>query len=185
MKDYNLYQLSGLNQRKLIEIAKLSSDKFNHLYGGFDHSTKYYYLYNFFTIASCNNDTYMLYLETLKAIKKHFYTQNIDSKNTWLQMWMNIHTQTNVLTSHSHNFPIHGYISLTNHNTDTVFTDGHCGNEIYRIQNKPLQMYIGPGYRHHHVEINEDFDGERITLGFDLQLENTMTDNFSFIPIIL
>jgi hypothetical protein len=31
----------------------------------------------------------------------------------------------------------------------------------------------------------EPFDGERITLGFDIEINNTISDNFSFIPITL
>ena len=53
------------------------------------------------------------------------------------------------------------------------------------MENKPLQVYIGPGRMHHHVEVKEDFDDERITLGFDLQLSDTISENFSFIPIQL
>jgi hypothetical protein len=127
----------------------------------------------------------MLYLEVVKAVKNFFQLHNISSDSVWLQTWMNIHKETEVLKSHSHDYPIHGYISLTNHNTDTVFTDGHDGKEIYRIENKPLQLYLGPGYRHHHIEVRESYSDERITLGFDIQLDDVITENFSFIPIVL
>ena len=121
--DYQLYELVGLNQKSLIDHIKVSRDKFNHLYGGFEHATKYYYLYNFFTISSCNQDVYLLYLKLLKCIKQYFDFKSINASQVWMQTWMNIHTENNVLTSHSHAYPIHGYLSLSNHDTDTVFTD--------------------------------------------------------------
>ena len=183
--DYQLYELVGLNQKSLIDHIKVSRDKFNHLYGGFEHATKYYYLYNFFTITSCNQDVYLLYLKLLKCIKQYFDFKSINASQVWMQTWMNIHTENNVLTSHSHAYPIHGYLSLSNHDTDTVFTDGHDGNELYRINNKPFQLYIGPGYRHHHVVVNQNFSDERITLGFDIEINDTITENFSFIPLVL
>lgn len=179
MNDYKLYQLN-VDQNKLIEYVKISRDKFNYLYRGFEHATKFYYLYNFFTIASCNSTVYELYLQLLNCFRDY----GVES-SAWMQCWMNIHKQDQVLTSHSHDYPIHGYVSLSSHNTSTVFTDSHNGTELYRIDNKPMQVYIGPGHRHHHVVVNQSYDDERITLGFDLQLSDTITENFSFIPIVL
>ena len=75
--------------------------------------------------------------------------------------------------------------TLTNHKSDTVFTDGENGSELWRIENKPLQVYLGPGRIYHHVEVKEDYDDERITLGFDVQMKDMISDNFSFIPIAL
>jgi len=178
MNDYKLYQIEGLDQDELIWHIKMSRDKFNHIYRGIlEHDTSFYYLYNFFTIAACNHHIYELYNEMVKCMRDY------NSDASWFQCWMNIHHQDEVLKSHSHGYPIHGYFSLTNHNTSKIFTDGHDGNEIYRIDNKPMQIYIGPGYRHHHVVVNEPYDDERITLGFDIQLEDAIVENFSFIPI--
>jgi hypothetical protein len=56
---------------------------------------------------------------------------------------------------------------------------------MYEVQNEPGQIYLGPGHRYHHVRVDEDYDNERITLGFDLQDSNMISENFSFIPIIL
>lgn len=186
MKDYQIYNLPRtLNQSELIEYSKMSKDKFNHLYRGFEHSTQFYYLYNFFTIASCNSQVYNLYQELLKCIRHYFNLYDIEKNNVWLQSWMNIHKSEEVLKSHSHDYPIHGYISLSSHVTDTVFTDDYNGSELYRVRNNPMQVYIGPGHRHHHVSIVEPYDDERVTIGFDIQNFNTVTDNFSFIPIVL
>lgn len=187
MKDYQIYNIGSenINQSKLIDYVNLSVDKFNHLYGGMDHATKYYYLYNFFSIASCNYDVYQLYLSLVDCIRHYFNFYEIEKNQVWIQSWMNVHKQDEVLKSHSHAYPYHGYITLTNQNTHTVFTDDYEGEELYRIVNFPLQIYIGPGYRHHHVSVMKPFDGERITLGFDIEINNTISDNFSFIPITL
>lgn len=181
--DYKLYNINTgeIDQKELLNYVQMSVAKFNHLYGGIDHATEFYYLYNFFSIASCNKNVYRLYLSLVNCIRDFIGKQD----NVWLQTWMNVHRQSDVLKSHSHAYPYHGYISLSSHNTHTVFTDGHDGKEIYRVENLPLQVYIGPGYRHHHVEVIDDYDDERITLGFDLQLTDTISENFSFIPIVL
>lgn len=183
MKDYQIYTLTDINQSELLDYVQMSKAKFEHLYRGFDHSTDFYYLYNFFTISSCNSEVYKLYLKMVKCIRHYFDLYEISKDNVWIQTWMNIHKESEVLKSHSHDYPIHGYLSLSNHITDTVFTDN--GRELYTIKNEPLQLYIGPGHRHHHVSVVESYTDERITLGFDIQNFNVVTDNFSFIPIVL
>ena len=102
-----------------------------------------------------------------------------------MQMWMNIHDKDQVLKSHSHDFPYHGYFSLTPQNTDTVFQDKINGKELYRIKNSPYQVYIGVGSRPHYVDVLEDYTDKRITFGFDIQTNELVTGNFSFIPIVL
>lgn len=181
--DYKLYDISDrdIDQSDLLNYVQMSVAKFNHLYGGLTHATEFYYLYNFFTVASCNRNVYKLYLSLVDSIRDYLGKQD----NVWMQTWMNVHRESEVLKSHSHEYAYHGYVSLSSHNTNTVFTDGEDGNEMYKIRNLPMQIYIGPGYRHHHVEVIDSFDDERITLGFDLQLTDTVTENFSFIPVVL
>lgn len=179
MTDYKLYQID-VNLSELTEYIKLSNSKFYHLFGR-NNSTDFYYMYNFFSIASCNEHVYKLYKELLRCIRD--YTTPKD--NLWMQSWINLHRKDEVLKSHSHDFPIHGYITITDQKTTTVFTDSQNGNIMYEVQNKPGQIYLGPGYRYHHVRVDEDYDDERITLGVDLQDSNMISENFSFIPIIL
>jgi hypothetical protein len=179
MNDYKTYKID-IEVKELTDYIKLSNNKFHHIFGR-NNSTDYYYMYNFFSIASCNQHVYKLYTELLRCIRDYTTTHD----QLWLQSWINLHTKDQVLQSHSHDFPIHGYISITDHKTTTVFTDSHNGNIMYEIQNQPGQIYIGPGFRYHHVRVDEDFDDERITLGFDLQTSNMISENFSFIPIVL
>ena len=39
--------------------------------------------------------------------------------------------------------------------------------------------------RHHYVDVLEDYTDKRITFGFDIQTDDLVTGNFSFIPIAL
>ena len=52
--------------------------------------------------------------------------------------------------------------SIDPKNTRTVF-------EGYDIKNEVGNIYIGPGYRKHKVEVDEHFDQPRITLGYDIE----------------
>lgn len=186
MTDYKLYQINpDVNHEKLVKYVDMSKSKFEHLFDDKTHNTGFYYLYNFFSIASCNKDVYKLYLAIVDCIRDYFEENNISKESVWMQMWMNIHSKEEVLQSHSHDFPYHGYFSLTPQNTDTVFQDGLHGKELYRIKNKPYQVYFGPGFRHHYVDVLEDYTDKRITFGFDVQTKDMVTGNFSFIPIAL
>ena len=82
-----------------------------------------------------------------------------------------------VLKWHTHEWPIHGYISIRPHKTRTVFEDHKVINEVGNI-------YIGPGHQYHKVEVDEDFDTPRITIGFDLLTEDCyhLNSNLGLMP---
>jgi hypothetical protein len=65
------------------------------------------------------------------------------------------------LSWHTHFSRWHGYVSIDPKKTKTVFRNYEINNEIGNI-------YFGPGESQHAVEILEDYDGERITIGFDV-----------------
>ena len=73
----------------------------------------------------------------------------------------------------------HGYISIDPKNTKTIFEDGTV------INNKVGNIYIGPCNLKHKVEVNEPYEDERITLGFDVINSDfkKQNDKISFIPI--
>jgi hypothetical protein len=80
---------------------------------------------------------------------------------------------------------MHGFISIEPQDTKTIFYDNYEDKEsIYHINNKVGNIYIGDGNKWHEVISNNDFDGDRITLGFDVMTRNSATKNFGFIPII-
>ena len=96
----------------------------------------------------------------------------------WFQSWLNFHKPDQVLDWHDHNWPYHGYISIDPKGTRTVFKD-------YEVKNEIGNIYIGPGHRRHKVEVDEVYDGPRITLGFDIHTEPSKPfDQWSLLPLI-
>ena len=55
----------------------------------------------------------------------------------------------------------------------------------YEIENRPGQIYFGPGWRPHKVQVNEEFDRPRLTLGFDISFQGDIPDSqFSLHPLL-
>ena len=146
-------------------------------------STWTYDRYNIFTLTSPSSAFYRVYKEVRDLVRG----QLGDTRELWIQSWINYHSYGELLTRHHHNFEFHGYISIDPKNTKTVFDD-------YEIVNKPGQIYFGPGHRFHSVEALEPFEGKRVTLGFDIYttpqnslvldyIEKPLSNN-SFIPLL-
>lgn len=180
------------NLENIKTITQLGVDKFkrkfqqtNHMVRN-DNITWQFTNYNVYNVCSCNQWFYDIYKTQIFAIKEYFKLTNQEVPDQlWLQSWINSHTPNQVLKTHNHDWPWHGYISIDPKNTRTVFTDKPNGKELYSVENKVGQLYIGPGYRFHHVEVLEPFEGERITFGFDLEYRDRIMDNIGFVPVIL
>ncbi len=85
----------------------------------------------------------------------------------------------NVLKSHGHHLNIHGYISIDPKETTTVFS-------WFTIKNKIGNIYLGPagaGYDHRVINDNE-WDGRRITIGFDCMFSENVFNSHQFYPIL-
>ena len=139
-------------------------------------STWSYDKYNLFSITSYN----LLFYYLLKELKLHIRSYIGDDRPAWFQSWINFHKQSDVLKKHSHDWDFHGYICVDPKDTTTVF-------EQYEIKNKKGQIYIGPGRKgyEHYVRVNNPYEGERITIGFDVMFEcNKDTKNVGLIPLI-
>lgn len=180
------------NIENIKRITQLGVDKFKRKFNQTNHHARndnitwQFMNYNVYGVCSCNQWFYDIYKSQIEAIKLYFeLTKTEVPDQLWLQSWINSHTPGQVLKSHNHDWPWHGYISIEPKKSDTVFTDKPGGQELYRVNNKVGQIYIGPGYRFHHVELLEPFDGERITFGFDLECRDRIFDNIGFLPIIL
>ena len=133
--------------------------------------TMSYHKYNVFGLTSPTQVFYDLYNELRGFV--YDYTK---PKQLWMQAWVNYHMPDQVLQWHNHEWPIHGYISIRPHKTKTVF-------EGYEIDNEVGNVYIGPGNTYHRVEVLEDYDTPRITLGFDLLTDPTQcSSNIGMIP---
>ena len=120
-------------------------------------STWSYNKYNVFTLTSPSTAWYSLYVELREFVRKELG----DDRPLWLQSWINYHKHDEVLDWHGHEFDYHDYISIDPKKTNTVF-------ENWTIENKPGQIYFGPGFVKHKVEVLEPYEGYRTTLGFDI-----------------
>jgi hypothetical protein len=137
--------------------------------------------YNVFCLTSNS----ILFYNLFQELNFHIRSFIGDNRPLWLQSWLNIHKENelkNQLKDHYHDADYHGYISIDPKTTTTIFKN-------YKIENKIGQIYIGPGGEKfkHYVKINESFQGNRITLGFDVQTnKNTISSisNIGFIPLI-
>tara|TARA_B100001250_G_scaffold302124_1_gene263828 strand:- start:1660 stop:2172 length:513 start_codon:yes stop_codon:yes gene_type:complete len=154
------------NQRVMINILNNAIP----LLEGED-TTWTYHRYNIFGLTSPTRVFYELYNEL-----RGFCYEYTGADQLWMQSWVNYHMPDKVLTRHNHTWPVHGYISIRPHKTKTVFDGFEIDNEIGNV-------YIGPGLLHHHVEVLEDYDTPRITIGFDLLTDPTsLSGNIGLIP---
>ena len=166
--DWKLYKSQVVldNQRVMISILNNANPSL----GGID-STWSYDKYNVFGLTSPTQVYYDLFNELRGFV--YDYTK---PKPLWMQAWVNYHIPDQVLQWHNHEWPIHGYISIRPHKTKPVF-------EGYEIDNEVGNVYIGPGNTYHRVEVLEDYDTPRITLGFDLLTDPTQcSSNIGMIP---
>ena len=139
-----------------------------------------YSFYNIYNLTSPSPYFFELYNVFRNIIKLH-----LGNRPIWFQSWMNFHTPDTVLDWHDHDWAYHGYISIDPHNTTTKFKDKKTNEMLYEIDNKPGQIYFGPGHRIHKVFVNENFDKPRLTLGYDISLTPSEPDaQFSLLPLL-
>jgi hypothetical protein len=162
-------------QKEMIDRINTAHSILMNRYGRLNNnSTWLYRTYNIFSLLGSSEHFYELYTDLLDVIK--LYVPN-DSK-IWFQSWLNFHQQNQVLDWHTHEWYVHGYISLDPKKTETIFRN-------YTIKNELGNIYIGPGGREHKVEVLEPFEGRRITLGYDVTNEpKEPNDVISLIPIV-
>jgi hypothetical protein len=159
MNNYILYQSQFIvdNQADIIQDLQIAHAHFEKLFPDRE-STWSYNLYNIFSLTAPSTNFYQIYKELRTLVRSELG----NTRPLWFQAWLNYHKPNEVLDWHDHTFEYHGYISIDPKKTNTVF-------ENYSIENKVGQIYFAPGYRRHKVEVLEPFEGERITIGFDIQ----------------
>lgn len=162
---------------KINESHKVLTDRYSMVTGfnsGTFNSTFLYRTYNVFALTGQSELFYELYKDLITLIKLNLR----DKKYLWFQSWLNFHRPEQVLNWHNHAWPFHGYISIDPKKTQTVFRE-------YTITNEVGNIYFGPGHREHKVEILEPFEGNRITLGFDVEYRPAPSNTLlSLIPVI-
>lgn len=157
-QDYFLHQSEYIvnNQNNIFEDLRVAHANFERLFPHED-STWAYAKYNIFALTSPSTSFYNIYSELRQVIRSKLGWE----QPLWLEAWVNYHRPDQVLDWHNHNYGHHGYIAIDPKNTRTVFED-------YSIDNKVGQIYFGPGNRMHKVEVLEDYEGYRTTIGFDV-----------------
>jgi hypothetical protein len=185
--DYKLYQLSLIENNYQSFVTNC-----NLLYNLIQQKTKNndttwdFNKYNIFQLSSSSILFYDLYKELTLCIREFIG----DDRPLWIQCWLNYHKGKQVETSlsaHTHPWDYHGYICIEPQDTTTIFYKG------YKIKNKVGQIYIGKGNGQnnenpdltHYVKINKSYNGNRITLGFDLAVTPDISlDKGKFIPVL-
>lgn len=180
---YKLFQSQYIvdNQQRIFDDLDMAHSNFKKLFPEND-STWTYDRYNLFALTAPSSIFYEIYKELRNIIRGELG----ESRQLWIQAWINYHRPEQVLDWHDHSFEYHGYISIDPKKTNTVFKD-------YTVENKTGQIYFGPGHRPHKVEVLEPFSGYRTTIGFDIhttpQQANVMYlerpfVNMSFMPLL-
>jgi hypothetical protein len=159
MNNYKLSQSSYIVTHQQIFIDQ--SIEIQTLLKGLD-TTESYRTYNIFSMTAGSICFYNLFIELNKIIRTE-----LPNGPLWMQAWINIHEQENVLDWHNHYWPYHGYISIDPKNTVTEF-------ENYTVENKIGQIYFGPGNRMHRVKVVSPYEGKRITIGYDVTPDPVM-----------
>ena len=140
-----------------------------------------YRFYNLFALTSPSPLFWLLYRDIRTVVRT---TLNTDEP-LWFQCWMNMHKPDQVLNWHDHKFDYHGYVSIDPKDSITKFHDPNT-NVRYEIKNEVGNIYFGPGWdRKHKVCVNENYAGNRITLGYDIHTQPDLPDDqFSLIPLL-
>lgn len=159
---HKLFQLQNIleNQDDYITQSHIIHKEFERLFNTRD-STWTYADYNIFAISSTSLLFYRLY-ENIRDISRQYVG---DSRPLWINSWLNFHKEDEVLDWHYHDEKnlAHGYVSIDPKNSTTEFTN-------FKVENKPGVLYIGPCNKdyEHRVVVNENYEGHRITLAFNL-----------------
>lgn len=177
--EYALYQIPFVEnyQQEIVLDARLAYQKFQSVFEQ-GNSTWSYAFYNLFSITVGSPYFYHIYRCIVAAIRDRVG----DDRPLWMQCWLNYHKMDEVLSWHHHHtvdFITHGYLSIDPKNTVTEFKE-------FTIENTAGKLYIGNPGLEHRVVVREPFQGDRITIAFDVKEYNhdsSKTNNLSFIPI--
>jgi hypothetical protein len=176
--NYTLFNFDYIkeNQQEIIQELKISQNNLEK-YGIFD-ATKAYIYYNVFGLTSPSKHMYTIFQKLREIVREKFPNEMI-----WIQSWLNYQDYDQVLSWHNHTSSWHGYISIEPQDTITEF-------EGWVIENECGNIYFGPGNVMHRVVNNSNYPGKRITIGYDIILEQDYTglvlptENFGAIPLL-
>lgn len=178
---YKIYRSSEIvdNKEEFIREIESSRNSLKSIYPDID-STWGYNVYNLFAISAGYEMFYNLYKDLQFIVRDYLQTD----EPLWMQSWANYHYENDLLDWHAHfDWACHGYISIDPKDSVTMF-------ENFEIENKVGNIYIGPSDVQHKVYSNSQYEGHRITCGYDIGTKETLLAmqernaiNISFMPI--
>jgi hypothetical protein len=178
---YKVYSSSEIIDKKdeFIREIESSRNSLNAIYPDID-STWGYNVYNLFAISAGYKMFYNLYKDLQYIVRDYLQTD----EPLWMQSWANYQYENDLLDWHAHfDWACHGYISIDPKDSVTMF-------ENFEIKNEVGNIYIGPSDVQHKVYSNGQYEGHRITCGYDIGTEETLLAmqernaiNISFMPI--
>ena len=186
---YSIFEIPFINenQKEIITTVHETSDKIKKFLDSQAESkniTWFYQHYNTFTATAGDKNFYNLFVALTQIVSEYIKIHHVSTDNMlYMQSWINNHMHNEVLGVHDHNCPIHGYVSIDPKFSKTVFTKGMSDDVMYEVENLIGRVYIGPGKQFHKVENTKEYEGQRITLAFDINDEKNT--HLSFIPIII
>lgn len=177
--DYKLFKSNLIidNHKEFVSRCDFLHDFIKSQFPDAKTTTWIYYEYNVFIALSGDVLFYKLYKELTKYIRDCIG----DDRPAWFQVWLNYLTHDQIkdaLGFHDHRHDLHGFIAIDPKETVTEFVGFQIDNEIGNI-------YVGPGgldFSHKVVNLKE-WEGNRITLGFDVSLKQKSSMNKSFMPL--
>jgi hypothetical protein len=182
-KDHNfkIWRSSEIveNKDEFIRQIESSRNSLKAIYPDID-STWGYNVYNIFAVSAGYEMFYNLYKDLQFIVRDYMQTD----EPLWMQSWANYHYENDLLDWHAHfDWACHGYISIDPKDSITMF-------EGFEIANETGNIYIGPSNVQHKVYSKGQYEGHRITCGYDIGSREVLLDmqerneiNISFMPI--
>ena len=87
MNSYRIYNLHDIDLNEVYAYSKYSVGKFEYLFGH-EGTTKFYYKYNFFTLASCNKEIHKMYRQLTGFVGEFLSEVSYPDDNVWMQSWV-------------------------------------------------------------------------------------------------
>ena len=190
MNDYKIYKSKIIieNHKEFVILCEELDVELREEFSiGVDNSTTWEYnRYGLFNLKQGNKLFDSLKEELIDIIKENYKDE------CWFTSWLNFDTYDTVehtLKKHFHESPLHGYISIDPKNTKTNFP--YSG---FVVDNEIGNIYIGPGgggpgndiksNKWKHEVINtSDYEGNRITIAFDVVFTHPKTQSYRWFKV--
>lgn len=184
-----------MNKEALVTDLKIVHDNWMAKNPDLINMTYDYGNYNIFNLCMFSKPIMQLQNIIHKYIFIYLDEFEIKHDGFVIQAWLNYHNKENqLLKSHTHDPPYHGYVSIQPGESETIFSDWN-GRDLHIIKNRVGLIYLNVSnqYTFHRVEVKNPSDlinQPRITLAFDFfpipfrdSISRTSVNNSSFYTV--